>query len=409
MDDYKGKFIVIDGTDGSGKATQTNLLIDRLKKDGYQVEMADFPQYGAKSAGLVEEYLNGEYGSAKEVGPYRASIFYACDRYDASFKIKQWLSQRKIIIANRYVASNMAHQGGKITDPQKRKIYFDWIQKLEYEIFAIPKPDINIILHVDARIAQKLVDNKGHRDYVNGSKRDLHEADLQHLRDAEKIYLEIANSYPNFKLIECAQNGQIMSREQIHQQLWQEIIKIIKPNVKFAPDFKQLHDQHQTSNTQHQNLKSKIAPSPKLWSVGDLNLKLKRLSPTAKLPTRARQNDAGFDLYSNDYYSLMPGERIIIQTGIKIAIPDGYVGLIWDKGGIAKDGIHTIAGVIDSGFRGEVTVNLVNLSHNIYNIAPGQKVAQMLIQKVEFPEIVEAEVDNQTDRGEDRFGSTGIF
>ncbi|MCK4553870.1 thymidylate kinase, partial [Candidatus Parcubacteria bacterium] len=77
MDDYKGKFIVIDGTDGSGKATQTNLLIDRLKKDGYQVEMADFPQYGAKSAGLVEEYLNGEYGSAKEVGPYRASIFYA--------------------------------------------------------------------------------------------------------------------------------------------------------------------------------------------------------------------------------------------------------------------------------------------------------------------------------------------
>ena len=398
MDNHKGKFIVIDGTDGSGKATQTNLLVDRLKAEGCQVEMADFPQYGAKSAGLVEEYLNGKYGLAKEVGPYRASIFYACDRYDASFKIKQWLSQGKIIIANRYVASNMAHQGGKINDPQERKNYFDWIQKLEYEIFAIPKPDINIILHVDAQIAQKLVDNKGHRDYVNGSKRDLHEADLQHLCDAEKIYLEIANSYQGFKSIECVQDGKIISREQIHEQLWQEAIKIIKPNIKFAPDFKQLHDQHQTSNTQRQNLKSKI-----------LNLKLERLSPTVKLPTRAHQSDAGLDVYSNDYYSLLPRERIIIQTGIKIAIPDGYVGLIWDKGGIAKDGIHTIAGVIDSGFRGEVTVNLVNLSHNIYNIAPGQKVAQMLIQKVEFPEIVEAEVDNQTDRGEGRFGSTGLF
>ena len=400
MDNYKGKFVVIDGTDGSGKATQTNLLVDKLKKEGHQVEMADFPQYGAKSAGLVEEYLNGKYGSAKEVGPYRASIFYACDRYDASFKIKQWLSQGKVVITNRYVASNMAHQGGKITDLQERKNYFDWIQKLEYEIFAIPKPDINIILHVDARIAQKLVDNKGYRDYVNGSKRDLHEADLQHLRDAEKIYLEIANNYSGFKLIECVQDGKIMSREQIHEQLWQEVIKIIKSNIKFAPDFKQLHDQHQhqTSSTQRQNLKSKI-----------LNLELKRFSPTAKLPTRAHPSDAGLDLYSNDYYSLMPSERAIVQTGIKMSIPDGYVGLIWDKGGIAKGGIHTIAGVIDSGFRGEVTVNLINLGHDIYNITPGQKVAQMLIQKVEFPEIVEAEVDDLTDRGEGRFGSTGMF
>ncbi|MEA3464058.1 MAG: dUTP diphosphatase [Patescibacteria group bacterium] len=408
MQGTKGKFIVIDGTDGSGKATQTNLLVDKLKIEGYQVEMADFPQYGAKSAGLVEEYLNGKYGSAKEVGPYRASIFYACDRYDANFKIKQWLSQGKIVIANRYVASNMAHQGGKINDPRERKHYFDWIQKLEYEIFAIPKPNINIILHVDARIAQQLVDSKGYRDYINGSKRDLHETDLQHLCDAEKIYLEIADNYPNFKLIECAQNNQIMNRGYIHKMLWQEVIKIIKPEIKFAPDFKYLHEQNtnfkiqnsrfKIQNSNHQNLKSKI-----------LNLKLERLSPTAKLPARARQNDAGLDLYSNDYYSLAPGKRIIIQTGIKIALPDGYAGLIWDKGGIAKDGIHTIAGVIDSGFRGEVTVNLVNLSHDIYNIAPGQKIAQLLIQKVEFPEIVESEIDDSTDRGRGRFGSTGMF
>ena len=211
MQNNKGRFIVIDGADGSGKATQTKLLVNRLRQTGCQVAMADFPQYGAKSAGLVEEYLNGKYGPAKKVGPYRASIFYACDRYDASFKIKQWLKQGKIVIANRYVASNMAHQGGKIKNPLERKAYFDWLRELEYEIFAIPRPDLNIILHVDAQIAQKLIDSKGHRDYINGAKIDMHEADLQHLRDAEMVYLELANNYPDFKLIKCTANGRIMN------------------------------------------------------------------------------------------------------------------------------------------------------------------------------------------------------
>jgi len=226
MNKTANKFIAIEGTDGSGKATQTKLLAKRLRQQGHEVQTIDFPQYGKKSAGLVEEYLNGKYGSAEQVGPYRASIFYACDRYDASFKIKQWLNQGKIVITNRYVASNMAHQGGKIINPQKRKTYFEWIQKLEYKIFAIPKPNLNIILHVNARTAQKLVDKKGYRDYI-GNKRDLHEANLEHLRNAEKVYLEIAKNYPEFKLIKCTQNNQIMDRQKIHQLIWQEIIKII--------------------------------------------------------------------------------------------------------------------------------------------------------------------------------------
>ncbi len=95
-----GRFIVIDGTDGSGKATQTGLLVDELKLAGYDVAMTDFPQYGTKSAGLIEEYLNGKYG---QVGPQAASVFYAIDRFDASFKIREWLEQGKIVISNRYV------------------------------------------------------------------------------------------------------------------------------------------------------------------------------------------------------------------------------------------------------------------------------------------------------------------
>ena len=224
----KGKFIVIDGTDGSGKATQAGLLAEKIKKEKFSVELADFPQYGQKSAGLIEEYLNGKYGTAADVGPYRGSIFYACDRYDASFKIKKWLNEDKIVVSNRYVTANMAHQGGKIKNAEDRKKYFNWLNDLEYEIFNIPKPDINIILHVDAAIAQKLVDNKNAREYIDGAKRDIHENDLTHLRDAEKIYLEIAQTFPNFTLIECVENGQIMAREKINELVWREVSKIIK-------------------------------------------------------------------------------------------------------------------------------------------------------------------------------------
>src|SRR3989344_1407856 len=141
----RGKFIVIDGTDGSGKATQTNLLLEELKTSGYEVEMTDFPQYGTKSAGLIEEYLNGKYG---KVGPEAASIFYAIDRFDASFKVRQWLDEGKIVISNRYVTANAGHQGGKIDDYHDRVKFFRWLDNLEYKIFAIPKPDLNVILHM---------------------------------------------------------------------------------------------------------------------------------------------------------------------------------------------------------------------------------------------------------------------
>jgi dTMP kinase len=222
-----GKFIVIDGTDGSGKATQLKLLADKLKEMGYKIETADFPQYGKKSAGLVEEYLNGNYGTAEEVGPFRASIFYAVDRYDASFKIREWLQAGKIVIANRYVTANMGHQGGKIMDEQERQKYFNWLYDLEYKIFAIPQPDTNIILHVSAEIGQKLVDQKGQREYVGGQKRDIHEADINHLKMAEKVYLQIANIFPNFELIECVKDGAIMTREEIHEKVLKAVLNTI--------------------------------------------------------------------------------------------------------------------------------------------------------------------------------------
>lgn len=222
-----GKFIVIDGTDGSGKTTQFNLLLENLRNRGYAVEVADFPQYNTKSAGLVEEYLSGKYGTADAVNPKISSIFYACDRYDASFKIRNWLQEGKIVVSNRYVSANMGHQGAKIAEATKRKEFFDWLYDLEYNLFNIPKPDLNLILHVDSQIAQQLARQRQREDWV-GKTKDIHEENLDHLLHAEQTYLEIAK-YPNFKLIECTRNNEIMSREEIQQAVWQEVEKLIQP------------------------------------------------------------------------------------------------------------------------------------------------------------------------------------
>ena len=216
----KGKLIVIDGPDGSGKKTQFDLLVKALEAKNIPFATKDFPQYGKKSAGAVEEYLNGVYGNPKQVGPYRASIFFAIDRYDASFEMRHWLEEGRVVLCNRYVTANMAHQGGKIEDPKVRQGYFEWIKELEFNLFGIPQPDANIFLHVPAEISQQLVDKKGHRDYVGGEKRDIHEADINHLRDTIRVYLELSRILPNAKLIECAPDGTLLTPETIHKKIW---------------------------------------------------------------------------------------------------------------------------------------------------------------------------------------------
>jgi len=222
----RGKLIVIAGTDGSGKATQTNLLVEKLKQKNYDVEIADFPQYGLRSAALVEDYLNGKFGTAKEVGPYRASIFYACDRYAASFKIKKWLEQGKIVICNRYVSANQGHQTGKIENKQEEDKFLEWLYDLEYNIFKIPKPDINILLHIPPEIGQKLVDNKGYRDYVGGNKRDIHEADINHLKEASDAYKYVAEKY-NWLIINCAPDNKLRTIEDISNEVFEKIKEIL--------------------------------------------------------------------------------------------------------------------------------------------------------------------------------------
>jgi dUTP pyrophosphatase len=136
---------------------------------------------------------------------------------------------------------------------------------------------------------------------------------------------------------------------------------------------------------------------------------VEKISPEAKLPTRAHETDAGLDLYATDCYSIPPYSQALVATGIKIALPEGYVGLIWDKSGLANQGLTTMGGVIDTGYRGEIKVVFKNLSEDIYNIIPGQKIAQLLIQKIALPEIQEGSVNPDTARQTGGFGSSGRF
>ncbi len=245
----RGLFIVIEGTDGSGKSEQFHILVKRLKERGHQLETVDFPQYGQSSAYFVERYLNGDYGSWQEMGPYKASEFYALDRFAAGEeKIKRWLNQGRVVLANRYVASNMGHQGAKIKRKWQRRKFFRWVRKREYEFWGIPRPDVNFFLHVPAEIAYELVGKKGDREYLRGKKRDIHEQDIKHLKNAETAYLEVVKLFPrDFIVVECVRKDEfisfidegrvglviedpvrsgLLSIKEIGEKIWQELIRL---------------------------------------------------------------------------------------------------------------------------------------------------------------------------------------
>jgi dTMP kinase len=223
-----GKFIVIEGTDGSGKGEQTIRLVKHLKDTGVAVTPFDFPRYSEPSAWFVSQYLNGKFGTIDEVSPKAGSLFYALDRYAAAPEIRAALGRGEVVISNRYVGSNLGHQGSKFKDAAERQDYFRWDYDLEFNINKIPKPDLNIILHIPADIAQQLVDKKVERQYLGGKKRDLHETDLGHLQRSEMVYKELAALFPDdFTVVECYEHGKLFSIDEVHEKVWAIVQKTL--------------------------------------------------------------------------------------------------------------------------------------------------------------------------------------
>jgi len=234
----RGKLIVIEGSDGVGKKTQTDLITKLFRRVGKKVVFYDFPQYERSFFGqMVAKYLNGEFGDIDHVSPYLISLLYAGDRFEAADHIRSDLRQGKIVIANRYTQSNMGFQSAKIKNKEEKKKFLEWLEELEFGIFNIPKPDIVIYLYAPYKISQKMVDQKGKRNYTD-KKRDIHERNRKFLAQVEKEYIFLARTKPEWRTIVCTVGDKMMPPEEISKRIFaliedKDVLRNIKTGTLF--------------------------------------------------------------------------------------------------------------------------------------------------------------------------------
>ena len=196
----RGNLIAIEGIDGSGKRTQVDLLAKALTARGYSLYSTSFPQYDSWFGGMVGRFLNGEFGSLESVDPHFAALLYAGDRFEAKAKLEATLNSGQNVLADRYIASNLAHQGARLPESQ-RADFLSWIEHLEYEIYGLPRESLILYLRVPPVQAQALVTQKASRSYTS-AKQDLQEASLRHLEAAAKMYDQLATRSP-WLTIQC--------------------------------------------------------------------------------------------------------------------------------------------------------------------------------------------------------------
>lgn len=228
-----GQFIAIEGGDGSGKSTQADLLAKYFESLGKKVHRQKFPQYGQDSAFYVEKYLNGEYGQTNDVPADLGVLPYAIDRYAASASIRTLLEEDDLmIICDRYMGSNLAHQGAKIADSSERKAFYERTMTTEYGVLGIPHATLNIVLLLPTDMAQKNVDSRADREYTD-KKRDIHEADADHLEKAKANYEELCELYPTeFVAVECIDNtGKMRSINDIQNNIQSLILPVAERNT----------------------------------------------------------------------------------------------------------------------------------------------------------------------------------
>lgn len=223
-----GKLIVIEsGSDGSGKATQSQMLFDRLTMENYKVKKIEFPNYKSQSSALVKMYLNGDFGNNPEdVNAYAASTFYAVDRF-ASYKMEweKFYKDGGIVIADRYTTSNMVHQASKIADDIKRNEFLDWLWNLEYRLYGLPKPDCVIFLDMPPQYSNKLIENR-YNKFTGDEKKDIHESNYNYLIKCYRNSLYIADKY-NWIKVKCVKENKILSIEKIHSYIYNLVIKYL--------------------------------------------------------------------------------------------------------------------------------------------------------------------------------------
>lgn len=222
-----GKLLVIEGVDSSGKATQTSLLLNNLKKMNLDVESIEFPDYKSNSSALVKMYLSGEFGkNAEDVNPYTASAFFAVDR--AASYLKKWkksLDDGKIIIADRYTTSNFIHQASKIADLKKKDEFLDWVSDFEYNRLSLPVPDITIFLDMPVKQAKMLMANRPNK--IDNSKTlDIHESDTKYLEHSYKNAHYVADKFGWHKIL-CVKDDNVRPIDDIAAEILKAVQSVL--------------------------------------------------------------------------------------------------------------------------------------------------------------------------------------
>lgn len=211
------------GIDASGKTTQADLLATRAESEGICVRRISYPRYGEGFFGdLIERYLRGEFAQdAADVSPWLASLPYACDRWESAPALRRWIDEGALVLCNRYVPANMAHQGSKIQDEARRREFFAWEDRLEYEVFALPRPELHLLLDVPPHVAAEMV-RKRNADLGRRDGQDIHERDDTHLVRTAACYRALAEGAigGRWEVVNCVAGGNLAAPEVIAERVW---------------------------------------------------------------------------------------------------------------------------------------------------------------------------------------------
>lgn len=396
-----GKLIVLYGINNLGKTTQAKMLAEKLKQTGIKAEYLKYPLYDlAPSGTLINDYLR--QGNFYKLTPREAQIIYTLNRTQYEEKLKQKLAQGTYIVAEDYTGTGLAWGIGAGVDENF----------LKFINAHLLKEDLAILFD-GSRFTSGIETSHRHEQNEELTSK----VRLNHLRLAQERNWQIINANQTI--------------EQVQAAVWKKVKKILPANeiggievllAKAYPaeenkveitainpiisDVKNINANPRLLRPEEKE--ARLCAQFNFASTTNSTIEAQKLTPDAKLPTRAHASDAGLDLYANDNYTLYENEVATINTGIALAIPENCAGLIWDKSGLAAGGLKTMGGVIDSGYRGEIKVVVVNLSGDIYHIAKNQKIAQILIQEIKKPELREVDRLDETERNSSGFGSTGI-
>lgn len=222
-----GKLIIIEsGSDASGKATQSELIYEKLKNEGVKVRKVQYPNYESESSTLVKMYLRGDFGkNADDVDAYIASTFFTADRY-ASYKTEweDFYREGGVVIADRYTTSNMVHQASKMAVEDRDK-YLDWLDDYEYGMFKMPRPDVVIFLNVPVEFSRKLMANRMNK-FTGEKEKDIHERDAEYLERTYRNSLYIADKY-GWKIVECIKDGELRSIDDINNEIYEIVHEVL--------------------------------------------------------------------------------------------------------------------------------------------------------------------------------------